>query len=146
MGIPYAAYGVAILKALVLGKFILILQSLKIGERRTREATVLTRIAMKSLLFAILLFVLTVIEEIVVGYFRSQSSRAALSDSSGGMFETALAVGVLLLLILIPYFAFREINDNLGEGGLLKLLRERRSPEPSDSEAGDDRDRSLPPT
>jgi hypothetical protein len=42
-------------------------------------------------------------------------------------FRLLFATGELLLLILIPYFGFREIGDRLGEGGLTKLLMERRS-------------------
>jgi hypothetical protein len=31
-----------------------------------------------------------------------------------------------MLLILIPYFAFRELSATLGEGKLLRLFIERR--------------------
>lgn len=145
-GVEYTAFGVAIVKALVLGKFILILHALKIGERRHQATTALANIAIKSLLFALLLFVLTIIEEVVVGYFHGRTNRETLNELFGGTSEAAFAIGLLLLLIMIPYFAFREIDDRIGEGGLLKFLKEPRSLAPLEGAAGQARDETAPPT
>jgi hypothetical protein len=126
-GIEYAAFGVAIVKALILSKFLLMLHALKIGERGSRSGTLLSSIVKKSVLFALLLIPLTVIEEMIVGYFHGRSIQEILHDIGGGTLPSAFATGELLLLILIPYFAFREIGSSLGEGGLARLLMERRS-------------------
>jgi len=128
-GIEFTPLGIAIVKALVLGKFILTLQAFKIGERGKGNSIVLADILIKSLLFALLLIVLTVIEEVIVGYFHGRANREILSEIPGGTLPQAFAIGVLLFLILIPYFAFREIAVSLGEGELQRLLTARRSPE-----------------
>jgi hypothetical protein len=127
-GIAFAPLGIAIVKALILGKFILVLQALKIGERGTASVP-LARILKKSSVFALLLMILTVIEELIVGYFHGRESREILHEIAGGTLSQAIAVSVLLFLVLIPYFAYREIAASLGEDRLSKLLTERRSPE-----------------
>jgi hypothetical protein len=126
-GIEYAAFGVAIVKALILGKFLLVLHALKMGERGPRSGTLLASIIKKSVLFALLLIVMTVVEEMIAGYFHGRAIQEILHDIGGGTLPSAFATGELLLLILIPYFAFREIGASLGEGGLAKFLMERRS-------------------
>jgi hypothetical protein len=126
-GVEYAAFGVAIVKALILGKFLLVLHALKMGERGPRSGTLLASIIKKSVLFALLLIVMTVVEEMIVGYFHGRAIQEILHDIGGGTLPSAFATGELLLLILIPYFAFREIGASLGEGGLAKFLMERRS-------------------
>jgi hypothetical protein len=128
-GIEFTPFGLAIVKALILGKFILMLQALKIGEGGRRGRIVLVSTIKKSFVFMLLLFILTIIEELIVGHFHGRASREVLSEIAGGTLPQAFAIGVLLFLILIPYFAFREIATSLGEGELSKLFTERRSPE-----------------
>jgi hypothetical protein len=124
-GIAFTAFGIAIVKALVLGKFILVLHALKIGEQKGGAGVLLADILKKSILFVIFLIVLTLIEETIVGYFHGRASREVLSEMAGGTLPQAFAVSILMLLILIPYFTFRGVGDRLGEGVLWKLLTER---------------------
>ena len=125
-GIDFTSlFGVALVKALVLGKFILVVQALKFGERGSRADTLLTGILKMSFLFVFLLVVLSVIEEIIVGYFHGKAGRTVLSEIAGGTLTEAFAVVVLMLLILIPYFAFRGVALRLGDGALWTLFTER---------------------
>lgn len=128
-GIAFASFGIAIVKALVLGKFILVLHALKIGERQGERqggaSVLLANIFKKSVLFVVVLIALTVVEEIIVGYFHGRTSQEVLGEMAGGTLPQAFAVSILMLLILIPYFTFRGVADRLGEGALWKLLTER---------------------
>jgi hypothetical protein len=128
-GIAFAAYGLAIAKALILGKFLLTLEAFKIGEDKKHARSALSIILRKSLLFTLLLFALTVVEELIVGHFHGRDSREALSEIAGGTLQQALAVAILLFLILVPYFGVQEIKNRLGEGKFSKLLTERPPPE-----------------
>lgn len=123
--IAFAAYGLALGKALILGKFILAAHAFKIGERH-RPARLGLEILLKSLLFAVILMVLSIIEEVLVGLFRGRQIQDTLGDIAGGTFPQLLATSFLILLIMIPYFAYREVSVSLGEGKLLRLLMERR--------------------
>jgi hypothetical protein len=124
-GIAFASFGIAIVKALVLGKFILVLHALKIGEQQGGASVLLADIFKKSVLFVVVLIALTVVEEIIVGYFHGRTSQEVLGEMAGGTLPQAFAVSILMLLILIPYFTFRGVADRLGEGALWKLLTER---------------------
>jgi hypothetical protein len=127
-GIEFAAFGIAIVKALVSGKFILLLHALRVGERIGGVGVLIVDILKNSVLFVIFLIALTVIEEMIVGYFHGRTSAEVLSEMAGGTLPQAFAVSMLMLLTLIPYFAFRGVADHLGEGVLWKLLTERSSP------------------
>ena len=126
-GIAFAPFGIAIVKALVIGKFILLLQALGIGERRGGAGVLLADIFKKSVLFMLFLGALTVVEEIIVGSFHGRTIVEAVGEIGGGTLQQATATGILMLLILIPYFAFRVVAGRLGEGVLWKLLTERSS-------------------
>jgi hypothetical protein len=124
-GAAFAAYGLALGKALILAKFILVAHALKIGDRNKPNRLALG-IVLKSLLFAVLLIGLSVIEEIAVGFFRGRQPQDVLGEIAGGTFPQVLATNLLILLIMLPYFAFREISASLGEGRLMQLLFEKR--------------------
>jgi hypothetical protein len=124
-GVAFEAMGLALAKALILGKFILVAQTLKFGERRKMDRPIL-EILRKALLFLLLLIALTVTEEVIVGLFHGRASMASVRDIADGYLPEAFAMWLLMLLILIPYFAFREIGATLGDGTLLTLLTKRR--------------------
>ncbi len=128
-GIEFTAFGLAIVKALILGKFLLLLEALKIGEDKKHARSALANILTKSALFSLLLFAMTVVEELIVGHFHGKASREVLREIAGGTWQQAVAVAILLFLILIPFFAYQEIAARLGKGKLSKLLTERPRPE-----------------
>lgn len=124
-GIEFAPFGIAIVKALVVGKFVLILHALKIGEQKDSARVLFADILKKSALFLIFLGALTVAEEFIVGLLHGRFVVDAVGDIGGGTLQQALATSMLMLLILIPYFTFRVVAVRLGEGVLWKLLTER---------------------
>jgi hypothetical protein len=127
-GIEFAPLGIAAVKALVLGKFVLILHALKIGEKAGDATVLLTDILKKSVLFLLFLSALSVAEEILVGYLHGRQIMETISEVGGGTLQQAFATSILMLLILIPYFTFRVVAVRLGEGVLWKLLTERSAP------------------
>lgn len=127
-GIEFASFGIAVVKALVSAKFIMLLHALRIGERIGGVGVLLVDILKNSVLFVMFLIALTVVEEMVVGYFHGRTSQEVLSEMAGGTLPQAFAVSLLMLLTLIPYFAFRCVADHLGKGVLWKILIERRNP------------------
>jgi hypothetical protein len=120
-GIDYAPYGLAVIKALILAKFLLIGQATKMGERY-REKPLIYPILHKSLVFLVFLVVLSVIEEVVAGLFHGRSIAESMSRIAGGTWLQIVATALLLGLILLPYVAFRQIGERLGKGRLRRLL------------------------
>jgi hypothetical protein len=124
-GISYAPYGLAVIKALVLGKFVLLGHAAKIGDRY-ESRSFMHVVAQKSFLFLVLLLVLTVVEEVVIGLIQGRPLAASLAAVAGGSLLMILASSVIMLLILVPYIAFRELKEVLGEDQFWRILLERR--------------------
>lgn len=125
-GISFAPFGFALAKALILGKFLLLLRAARIGQHRAVAGRMALDIARNALLFAVLLIILAIIEEVVVGWFHAKSPAVVLAELTGHSGLQVLATALLMVLVLIPYFAFHEITDRLGEGVLMRMLLERR--------------------
>jgi hypothetical protein len=87
---------------------------------RSRQR-LLAQILKPSFLFVVFLIALSVIEETIVGFLRGKAGREVLSEMVDGSLTEAFDVGVLMLLILIPYFAFRGVAVRLGDGALWRL-------------------------
>lgn len=116
-------FGMALGKALILGKFILIGKALHVGERRQSQSLARGVIA-KSLLFLVVLIVLSIIEEIIVSLIHHRPFSEGLAER-GTPLQLA-ASSIVMLLILIPYFAFQELSEAMGEGKLKQMFLAKR--------------------
>ena len=125
-GIEFAFWGVGIVKAVVLAKFIMIGQAMKIGDRYT--GALIRPTLHKAFAFLLLLVILTIIEEAVVGLFHHRSIADSLGDLFGARLEETLAGYLIMLLVLIPYFAFQVLDEALGEGRLVRMFFVEREP------------------
>ena len=124
-GVSFSSYGLGAVNSLILAKFILIGQAFHLGERYATRRVIYV-IGVKALLFLALLFVLSFIENVILGFIHGQRLAASFA-TFGGTLPQLLATCLVMLLILVPYLAFRELNEALGEGGLRKLLLESRA-------------------
>jgi hypothetical protein len=125
-GIEFAPWGLAIVKAVVLAKFMMIGHAMNIGERYT--GALIWPTLHKAFAFLLLLVVMTTIEEVVAGLFHHRSIAATLGDLVGSRLEEMLASYLIMLLVLIPYFAFRVLGEALGEGRLVRMFFVEREP------------------
>ncbi|MDZ7652640.1 MAG: hypothetical protein U5L03_08890 [Burkholderiaceae bacterium] len=121
-GVHYVPLGVALAKALVLGKFILV------GGLLGRHAsgsmpTLLHRVAVRSLLLLVFLAALTFVEELVVGMLHGHALAATLDELLGARLPEIAASLFLLLLVLIPLVTATELNRALGHVTLWRLLK-----------------------
>jgi hypothetical protein len=114
--------GLAIGKAAVIAKFILIGEAAKVGTRVSARA-VWHRIVWKSLLFWLTVMVLTLLEEIILGWVHDRSALASLQEFLDRSYMAILAPSLVMLLILIPIIAFSELNRALGVGVLKSILQ-----------------------
>jgi hypothetical protein len=120
-GIEFTPWGIAIVKALVLAKFMLLGDAMKLGERTTTRPLIWPTLY-KSLAFLVLLIIMTIIEEAVVGLFHRRSIAASLGELVGPRLEETIAGFLIMLLVLIPFFAFRVLGEALGEGRLARMF------------------------
>ncbi|HEX3350541.1 MAG TPA: hypothetical protein VHS58_20825 [Acetobacteraceae bacterium] len=121
VGVDFAPWGIAIVKALVLAKFMAIGFAVKFGEGQRARPLIWPTLQMAAA-FLGLLIVLTILEEIVVGLFHGRSAAASLGDLFGPRLYETLAGYLIMLLILIPFFAFRVLSEEIGEGRLERMF------------------------
>ena len=124
-GIEFAFWGIAIVKAAVLAKFMLLGSALKIGERSTTSPLIWPTLH-KAVAFLALLIVLTIIEEAIVGLLHHKPVAASLGELVGPRLAETIAGFVIMLLVLIPWFAFRVLGEALGEGRLMRMFFVKR--------------------
>jgi hypothetical protein len=125
-GIGYLPFGLPAIKALILAKFILLGLAIRSGDRHG-ERRIAYIIAEKTLLYLVMLIVLSIVEEAVVGVFHGRTIAASLTELVDGKLPQICAASFIMLLILIPYLASRELNARLGEGRLWQILFERHA-------------------
>jgi hypothetical protein len=131
-GINFSPWGIAIVKAAVLAKFMLLGNAMKIGNRTTSRPLIWPTLH-KAFAFLVLLIVMTIIEEAVVGMFHHQSIAVSLGELVGSHLEETLAGFLIMLLVLIPFFAFHVLSEALGEGRLERMFFVDRGQVPRDS-------------
>lgn len=120
-GISFVPWGIAVVKALLLAKFMLIGRAMKIGERYTDRPLIWPTLY-KAFALLVFLVVLTIIEEVVVGLIHHQSMAASLGELFGTRLEETMAGILILLLVLIPYCAIGVLSEALGEGRLARMF------------------------
>jgi hypothetical protein len=126
-GILFAPFGFAAVKALICAKFVLLGRALHMGERFNALPLIWPTLY-KSSVFLVLLLVLNALEEVVVGVMHHRHVTDSLAEFGGGTLDQLIATSVVMLLILVPFFAFRSLGEVVGERNLVRVFfRPRRS-------------------
>jgi hypothetical protein len=125
-GQHFLPLGLAAGKALILGKFVLLGEAAGVGTR-VHARTVLQRIVNRSVLFLVVLVVLTAVEEVVVGLVHGESIRRAVTAIGDRPVLESMASCLLMLLVLVPLVTVTELSRVLGPGRLRDLLLGARS-------------------
>lgn len=118
--IDFAAHGFALVKALVLGKVILIAKDLHLGEGH-KDRPLIYPTLYKSVLFFVVLVLFSLFEEVVRDLLHDKTIGESLAEI-GGKSPVMLTNGMLMFVVLIPFFAFQEIGGVLGENKLSQLF------------------------
>lgn len=120
-GVAYGSYGFAVVKALVLAKFMMLGQAVRLGERVRGRRLVVTML-IRSLFFLLLLVALSIVEEALLALIHGRGVLPAIRGMGGGNGLEMLASILLLWVILLPYFAMRLIGEVLGKGELRRMF------------------------
>lgn len=124
----FLPFGTAAIKALVIGKFIMVGKALKVGVR-TKIDTLLHRIAWKSLAILLLLLIFTLLEEWIVGLVHGHATHDILAELIDRSWLQNLAPSIVMILVLVPMISFEEIDITLGKGKLKRILFSHSSTE-----------------
>jgi hypothetical protein len=123
--VDFAPFGIAAIKALICAKFMSIGHAVHLGERHKKEALIWPTLR-RSFAFLVLLLVLNVLEEVIIGSIHHRAVMDSIAAVGGGTIHQLIAGSIVVLLILIPFFAFRSLGDVVGERILLRLFLEPR--------------------
>ncbi len=124
-GVHWLPWGFALVKSLVLAKFILIGRALHVGEGH-RAKPLIWQILYKSFAFLILVAGFTVIEEAIVGFIHGKTFSASMAEVGGGTTEEMIATAIVMFLIFLPLFAYEALGEAIGDKALFRTLFVRR--------------------
>jgi hypothetical protein len=119
--IDLVAHGVAIINALVLAKFMLVARAFHPGKQ-AEDAPLIYPTLLKSAIFAIVLGICKVLEDVIVGHFHGKSFADSIADLGGGSWRSILMLTLMLFVVLIPLTAFGELERVFGEERLHALF------------------------
>jgi hypothetical protein len=125
-GLNFTRQGFALINALILAKVMLIAEDLNLG-RWLQHRPLIYPILHQSFIFAVVFICFHVVESVVVGLIKGETAAASVPVIGGGGFAGLVCVAVILFVALIPFFAFRDLNRQLGAGRLNAMLFGARS-------------------
>jgi hypothetical protein len=120
-GVDFAPWGLAVVKAAIMAKFMLVGHALKLGDG-TKIGPLIWPTLYGAMTFMLLLVALTIIEEIVVGLLHDRSVVSSLREVGGSHLQETAAAMLIIFLVLIPYFAFRMLAAALGRDRLIHMF------------------------
>lgn len=124
IGLGYQSQGFAFINALVLAKVMVVAEDLRLDRGMRAHPIGLAALA-EAALFALVFIAFHVLERIVVGVMHSATLVASVPSFGGGGFAGLVTVATIMFVVLIPYFAFRDLGRALGAGELRRLLFSR---------------------
>jgi hypothetical protein len=125
-GMGYAPYGLAIIKAVVIGKFVLLGQGMRVGHR-SHGMALIWHLLHKVVAFVALLFVLTAIEDVILSLIHHHSLHEALGTITAEPWQQVVAMSLLGCLALTPFFGLQEIVDTMGSENFRRMMFTKRS-------------------
>ena len=119
--VPAAHFGFAAIKALLLGKFVLLGHWLRVGERHRGRPLIYTTLY-QALTLWLFLIVLSVAEHLIVALLHDRSLTAAITDPLQHSLYRILAENLILLIVLLPYVALRQCGEAMEPGALRRMF------------------------
>jgi hypothetical protein len=129
--IEFSAFAKAAIAALIIGKVIALMdlaESRSAADRNHRRIVV---VALKTLLYALVVIVLGIGEKIFHAYREAGSLGEAVSNLiANANFDHFMGLVLLISLVVFFYLAMQEIEEAMGEGAMYRLFFKRPDPNP----------------
>jgi HlyD family secretion protein len=113
--------GFALINALVLAKVVLIGEFFNLGDN-FKNRPLIYPILFKSAVFAALLICFHIIEQAFRGLLGGMTFSQSISTIGGGKLQGILMLGIIMFVVLMPFFAFRELDRAIGTTEFHTLL------------------------
>jgi hypothetical protein len=116
--IAYFAYGTALVNAVLVAKAILIGEAISLGQRFEQKPVLYSAIA-KATMFAWLVFVLHLLEEMIKSLIVGKTVAATFEDIR---FDGLLMRTIVILCAFVPLFMFSEMRRAIGRDAFRNIL------------------------
>ena len=113
--------GFALINALALAKVVLIGEYFHVGDN-LKNRPLIYPILFKSAVFAVILICFHIIEETFIGLLHGKTFSQSIPNIGGGKLQGILMIGIIMFVVLMPFFAFRELDRAIGTQELRSLL------------------------
>jgi hypothetical protein len=121
-GVHWAHWGFALLKALLVAKFILVGRALHIGDG-LGDRPLVWQTLHKAVVFTVFVAFLTLIEETIMGMaIHGRSFSQSIADLGGGTLNQLIATEIIIFLVFVPMFAFGALAEVMGETRLVRTF------------------------
>jgi hypothetical protein len=118
--------GFALMNALVLAKVMFIAEALNVADD-LKHKPLIYPIVYKSAAFSAILISFHILEGVLEGMWHGKSIAESLGDLGGGSLKEILVVGMIMFVVLVPFFALREVGRDIGEDKLFDQFFVRRA-------------------
>jgi hypothetical protein len=119
--VSYVAYGLTIIKALALAKIILTGETLRLGERFHDKPLIVSTLY-ATLIFSAFALAFEVVEHVVLGWFHGKSVAEVFAEIMENGWPHLAGATLVLFVSFLPFFAFRALERDIGEGKLKELF------------------------
>ena len=123
----YLHFGTAIITALIMAKIIMVGGWLNLGGKSKKEQLLIVRTVYRSVIYSGFVVVFAIVEKVVERLFHGQSISETLRSVAHLGWDELVARAIVILLALIPFFAFRELADREGRASVYELFFHRTS-------------------
>jgi hypothetical protein len=113
--------GFALINALALAKVVLVAEYFHVGDK-FKNRPLIYPILFKSAVFAVILLCFHIIEETLIGILHGKTFSQSIPKIADGTLQGILMIGIIMFVVLTPFFAFRELGRAIGTEQLRSLL------------------------
>jgi len=131
-GITYTNYWVAVIKALILGKVIMIGEVLRIGRGLEKKPLIVPTLY-KTLVFTLFLAIFTVLENVFSGLWKGTGFTGNVVAYLGVGSHEFFANSLVVFVTFIPFFGVKELGRVLGQDKIRALFFRSRADKAPDS-------------
>ena len=114
-GISYEDYGIAVIRALVLAKVVLVAETLRLGRGYENKPLIVPTLY-KTLLFTVCVALFDIAEGLVRGFMSGLGSIGAVDDVLSRFNYEWLSRALVIFFAFLPFFAVGELRRVLGNG------------------------------
>jgi hypothetical protein len=125
-GISYEDYGIAVIRALVLGKVVLVAETLRLGQGYEDKPLIVPTLY-KTLLFTVCVAIFDIAEGLLRALIGGLGLTGAVVEVMARFNYEWLSRALVIFLAFLPLFAVGELKRVLGKG-VTDIFVQRRSP------------------